>query len=135
MNLENTVKKASQILKKNNIYSPELDAQIILSNIMNVTREFLISNNYINISEEIIQKYNDLEITAISELAVNTCSLIVTLAMIKRKISVSEASSLVFLEESHQIHRSTEEININKQQDAVQQELTEALEFFFLVSK
>mgnify|MGYP001165070522 CR=1 FL=1 len=85
--------------------------------------------------KNLIQKYNDLEITAISELAVNTCSLIVTLAMIKRKISVSEASSLVFLEESHQIHRSTEEININKHQDAVQQELREALEFFFLVSK
>ena len=91
--------------------------------------------NTVSKLKNLIQKYNDLEITAISELAVNTCSLIVTLAMIKRKISVSEASSLVFLEESHQIHRSTEEININKQQDAVQQELREALEFFFLVSK
>ena len=55
--------------------------------------------------------------------------------MIKRKISVSEASSLVSLEESHQLHRFKEEINISKQQDAVQQELKEALEFFFLVSK
>ena len=55
--------------------------------------------------------------------------------MIKRKISVSEALSLVTLEKSHQIHRSGEEININKQQDAIQQELREAIEFFFLVSK
>ena len=39
MNLENTIKKASQILKDHNIYSHELDAQIILSNIMEVKRE------------------------------------------------------------------------------------------------
>ena len=43
MNLENTVKKASQILKNHNIYSHELDAQIILSDIMGVTKEFLIT--------------------------------------------------------------------------------------------
>ena len=85
--------------------------------------------------KNLIQKYNDLEITAISELAVNTCSLIVTLAMIKRKISVSEASSIISLEESYQIQKSTEEIDINKQKEIVQQELREALEFFFLVSK
>ena len=91
--------------------------------------------NTVSKLKNLIQKYNDFQITAISELAVNTCSLIVTLAMIKRKISVSEASSLVSLEESHQLHRFKEEINISKQQDAVQQELKEALEFFFLVSK
>ena len=38
MNLENTVKKASQILKNNNIYSHELDAQIILSDIMGIKK-------------------------------------------------------------------------------------------------
>ena len=38
MNLENIVKKASGILKDHNIYSHELDAEIILSNIMKVTR-------------------------------------------------------------------------------------------------
>ena len=91
--------------------------------------------NTVSKLKNLIQRYNDLEITAISELAVNTCSLIVTLAMIKRKISVSEASSIVSLEESYQIQGSTEEININKQQKMVQQELREALEFFFLVSK
>ena len=91
--------------------------------------------NTVSKLKNIIQKYKDLEITAISELAVNTCSLIVTLAMIKRKISVSEALSLVSLEENHQILRSTEEKNINKQQEDIQQELREALEFFFLVSK
>jgi len=40
MNLENTVKKASQILKNHNIHSHELDAQIILSDIMGIKREF-----------------------------------------------------------------------------------------------
>ena len=58
MNLDNTVKKASQILKNHNICSHELDAQIILSNIMGVKRESLITNNEINISKKIMEKYD-----------------------------------------------------------------------------
>ena len=58
MNLENTVRKASQILKNYNIYSHELDAQIILSDIMGIKREFLITNSEINISEKVIEKYD-----------------------------------------------------------------------------
>ena len=58
MNLENTVKKASRILKNNNIHSHELDAQIILSDIMGIKREFLITNNEINISEKVMKKYD-----------------------------------------------------------------------------
>jgi len=58
MNLENAVKKASQILKNHNIYSHELDAQIILSDIMEIKREFLITNSEINISEKVIEKYD-----------------------------------------------------------------------------
>ena len=53
MNLENTVKKASQILKNYNIHSHELDAQIILSDIMGMKREFLITNNEINIPKKL----------------------------------------------------------------------------------
>jgi len=59
MILEKTVKEASQILKKNNIDSYELDAQIILSDIMGVTREFLILNSDKNISDNLINKYNN----------------------------------------------------------------------------
>ena len=58
MNLENTVKKASKILKNHNIYSHELDAQIILSDIMGIKRELLITNNEINISEKVLEKYD-----------------------------------------------------------------------------
>ena len=58
MNLENTVQKASQILKNHNIHSHELDAQIMLSDIMGMKREFLITNNKINISEEVLEKYD-----------------------------------------------------------------------------
>jgi len=58
MILENTIKKASQILKNHNIISHELDAEIILCDIMGVTKEFLITNNHINVSKEIIKKYN-----------------------------------------------------------------------------
>ena len=58
MNLENTIKKASQLLKNHNIHSHELDAQIILSEIMRIKRESLIINNEIYISEKIAKKYD-----------------------------------------------------------------------------
>ena len=53
MILEHTINKGSQFLKKQNISSHELDAEIILSDIMGVTREFLIINNHVNISKKI----------------------------------------------------------------------------------
>ena len=40
MILEKTIKQASQLLKNKNIISHELDAQVILSDIMGVTRDF-----------------------------------------------------------------------------------------------
>jgi len=52
MILENTIRQASQLLKNHNINSYELDAEIILSDIMKVTREFLIINNHLNISDD-----------------------------------------------------------------------------------
>mgnify|MGYP003956219179 CR=1 FL=1 len=58
MNLENTIKLASEKLKDNNIPSYVLDAEIILADIMGVKREFLITNNQINISKKIIKKYD-----------------------------------------------------------------------------
>ena len=58
MNLETTIKKASQILKNHNIHTHELDAQIILSDIMGVKREYLIINNRTYISEKIMEKYD-----------------------------------------------------------------------------
>jgi len=58
MILENALKQGSKFLKRNNINSYELDAQIILSNILKVTKEYLISNNYIDVSDKIIKKYN-----------------------------------------------------------------------------
>ena len=58
MNLENTVKKASQKLKDNNIISYLLDAEIILADILGVERESLITNNKVNVSQKIVLKYN-----------------------------------------------------------------------------
>jgi len=58
MILEQKIKNASKLLKKRNIPSYELDAEIILSDILGVTREFLITNNYINLSNKIKKKYN-----------------------------------------------------------------------------
>ena len=57
MNLENIIKDASTLLRNNNIISHELDAQIILSDIMGVKREYLFMNNEINISLNIKKKY------------------------------------------------------------------------------
>ena len=57
MILENTIKKGSQILKINSVSSHQLDAQIILSDIMGVTKEFLIINNNIKISQKVALKY------------------------------------------------------------------------------
>ena len=58
MILEKTIKQASLLLKDYNISSHELDAEVILSDIMGVTREFLIVNNNMNISNNTIEKYN-----------------------------------------------------------------------------
>tara|TARA_Y100000590_G_scaffold387639_1_gene461384 strand:+ start:1665 stop:2501 length:837 start_codon:yes stop_codon:yes gene_type:complete len=58
MILENTIKQASKILKKHNIISHELDAEIILSDLMKVKREFLILNNHMHIPENIMKSYS-----------------------------------------------------------------------------
>ena len=58
MILEKTIKEASRVLKKNNITSHVLDAEIILSNIIGVSREFLLTNNNLSISKKIIKKYD-----------------------------------------------------------------------------
>lgn len=55
---EKIVKQASNILKSHNIRTHELDAEIILSNILKVKKEYLIVNNKSIISKENIKKYN-----------------------------------------------------------------------------
>ena len=59
MNLENIVRKASETLKNHNIHSHELDAQIILSNIMKIKREDLIMGAEFHISKKIKEKYDN----------------------------------------------------------------------------
>ena len=58
MILENIIKQASQLLKNKNIISHELDAQVILSDIMGVTKDFFIANSHINVSKNTIKKFN-----------------------------------------------------------------------------
>lgn len=58
MILENTIKQASQLLKNKNIISHELDVQVILSDIMGVTRDFFIANGHIHVSINTIKKFN-----------------------------------------------------------------------------
>ena len=58
MILEKTIKQASQLLKNKNIISHELDVQVILSDIMGVTRDFFIANSHIHVSINTIKKFN-----------------------------------------------------------------------------
>ena len=58
MILENTIRKASIVLRNNNISSHQLDAEIILSNIMGVSREFLLTKNDLYLNDDIIKKFN-----------------------------------------------------------------------------
>ena len=55
---EKIIEQASKILKNHNIHSHELDAQLILSDIMKVKREYLIINNNVTISAKVMKKYN-----------------------------------------------------------------------------
>jgi len=58
MIIENTIKQASQTLKKHNIDTYNLDAEIILADLMKVEREFFIINNNEHVSEDIIKKFD-----------------------------------------------------------------------------
>ena len=58
MIIQNTLKLASKILKHKNITSHQLDAEIILADLMGVKREFFILNNKLDISEPLLKKYN-----------------------------------------------------------------------------
>ena len=57
MIVQQAIEQASKILKKNNIISHELDAELILSDILNVKKEFLIIKNKDIIPKKIIKKY------------------------------------------------------------------------------
>ena len=69
MNLEKTIKEASQILKNNKINSYDLDAHILLSDIMGVTKEFLIVNNHLSVSENVRLKYIKLNLLYLTSLS------------------------------------------------------------------
>ena len=58
MILEEAIKEASNQLKKENIDSHQLDAEIILSDIMGVSKEFLILNSELIIKKNTLKKYN-----------------------------------------------------------------------------
>ena len=59
MILENTIKEASEILKNHKIISHELDAQIILSDILGVSKEFLLLNSDMRINERIKTQFDN----------------------------------------------------------------------------
>ena len=58
MIVQNTIRHASQLLKNGNIVSHELDAELILSDIMGIRRELLIIKNDQIVSNKVITKFN-----------------------------------------------------------------------------
>ena len=60
MILQDVIFQASKTLKNNSINSHELDAQLLLSNIMNIPKDSLIINDQIFISKEIRKKLDQL---------------------------------------------------------------------------
>ena len=57
MILNNTINQAAKLLKKHNISSHLLDAEIILSEVMGVSREFLLTNDQVTINKKQVDKY------------------------------------------------------------------------------
>ena len=57
MNLERIIKQGSDELSKNKIQSSLLDTELILSYVMGKNREFLLTNNNINISDDLKKKF------------------------------------------------------------------------------
>jgi len=60
MNLDNLIKEGSRSLKEKNINTCTLDAELLLSNVMGTTKEFLFLNGNLNISQKKIKKYKEL---------------------------------------------------------------------------
>lgn len=58
MIIQSTIEQASQTLKKNNIETFNLDAEVILANLMKVEKEFFILNSNKHISENLMKKFN-----------------------------------------------------------------------------
>jgi len=58
MIIKETIKNASEKLKKNSIESHLLDAEIMLSDIMSIKKEFLLLNEEKHVSQKVINKYN-----------------------------------------------------------------------------
>ena len=58
MIIKTLVKDASKLLKNNMINSYMLDAEVILSSLLNVSKEYIQVNDNLDISDNIIKKYN-----------------------------------------------------------------------------
>ena len=62
MILENTIQQASQLLKNHNVISHELDAEIILSDIMGVTKEFLSGDAFEAIAQDLRKQDQEIKL-------------------------------------------------------------------------
>ena len=60
MNLQNIIREGSNYLKKNNIKSAELDSELLLSEVLKVSRKNIILNQDQEVSNEIFSKFKNL---------------------------------------------------------------------------
>ena len=60
MNIENAIKQASKFLKKNNIYSFNLDSEILMSRVIKKDRKYLILNQKKQIKNSELEQFQQL---------------------------------------------------------------------------
>ena len=60
MNIENAIKQASKFLKKNNIYSFNLDSELLMSRVIKKDRKYLILNQKKQIEYSVLKYYQEL---------------------------------------------------------------------------
>ncbi len=60
MNIQNTINKASNILKENNIISFQLDSEILLANILKKDRKYIIINPQVVLSDVQLKNFKNL---------------------------------------------------------------------------
>ena len=60
MNIENTINNAANILKKNNIVNPYLDIEILLSELINKDKKYIILNKKKELNKNDLDNFNEL---------------------------------------------------------------------------
>ena len=67
MIIENTIKQASELLKNKNICTYQLDAELLLSEIMNVKREFLSGDAFDELTQNLMIQDQEIKLANLKQ--------------------------------------------------------------------